>query len=59
MVKEGVGHAVREAVNSPNVQKVLGTLGADLLGTSPTEFAEQVKQGSERIQELVQKYPLQ
>jgi tripartite-type tricarboxylate transporter receptor subunit TctC len=50
---------VREAVKDETVLKSFATLGASPIGNTPEEFAKLIREESDRLTELVKRFPIQ
>ena len=50
---------MKEAVHSDDVKKMFATLGAEGLGSSPSEFDTMVKQEVDRMGALAKRFPLE
>jgi len=58
-VQQGIVAALREAVKDADVRKTIATAGAEPVVNDPAAFAAQVREESERLGELVKRYPLE
>lgn len=58
-IAESIAATVREALKDPELRKSFATLGGVPLGTTPAEFANMVREESDRWLELVRRYPVQ
>lgn len=58
-VQDGIVSALREAVKDADVRQTIATAGAEPVVNDPAAFAAQVREDSERLGALVQRYPLQ
>ena len=58
-VSQGIVAALRKAVKDADLQKTIAAAGAEPVVNTPSAFAQQVRQESERIAELVKRYPLE
>ena len=58
-VTQGIVASLREAVKDADLQKTIAAAGAEPVVNTPSAFAQQVRQESERIAELVKRYPLE
>jgi tripartite-type tricarboxylate transporter receptor subunit TctC len=56
---DAVSAEVREAVKDETVLKSFATLGASPIGNTPEEFARLIREESDRLTELVKRFPIQ
>jgi tripartite-type tricarboxylate transporter receptor subunit TctC len=56
---DAVSAEVREAVKDETVLKSFATLGASPIGNTPEEFAKLIREESDRLTELVKRFPIQ
>lgn len=58
-ITESVAAAVREALKDEALLKSFAVLGASPIGNTPDEFARMIKEESDRLSELVRRFPIQ
>ncbi len=56
---DAVSAEVREAIKDEGVLKSFATLGASPIGNTPEEFAKLIREESDRLTELVKRFPIQ
>jgi tripartite-type tricarboxylate transporter receptor subunit TctC len=56
---DAVSAEVREAIKDETVLKSFATLGASPIGNTPEEFAKLIREESDRLTELVKRFPIQ
>ncbi len=58
-VSDALVSAAREAIKDPEVRKTIATAGGEPLVSTTADFVEQVHRDSERLRDLVKKYPFE
>lgn len=58
-IAESVAAAVKEALKDESLLKSFSILGATPIGNTPDEFARMIKEESDRLSELVRRFPIQ
>jgi len=57
-ITQSIYAAVREAIQSPDLQKAIAGAGAEPLANTPVEFAAQVRKDDDRFTALAKRFPL-
>jgi tripartite-type tricarboxylate transporter receptor subunit TctC len=58
-IAQSVAAAVKEALKDESLLKSFSILGATPIGNTPEEFARMIKEESDRLSELVRRFPIQ